>query len=377
MKVSFRKLFNNRGGTTALLLILGVVIVIGGLLAGVGFTPIQKPFARDDIGEILAVPTADEKRENLHLNTFGFRRITVTPSPAPPVIETPLLTPPERPIPTIKPTITPGGPIPTPDIVACREYQNTVINGDILKWGINPDTGQRCVIDGPAESPDQCCPGVPLCLNGPGSSCSISGYDPSKCPNWCDAKPVIYLYPPRPTFVDVSLKVPGEIIVSDPFYPKNGWKNVLAYPNGKLQYQRKTYRELFYEASITPITPPNYGIVVPAANLKASLTEITTKLGLVSDEQQEFLEYWVPRLTDLNTPYVLISVFDLVSKDIIDHVDISPKPDTFIQFIMYYKGLQQPILVNPLEIPAAPKRVGFTAVEWGGVVDQYYGNRHQ
>ncbi len=74
----------NKGGVTALLIILGVVIVIGGLLAGVGFTPTKKPFAADDIGEIIVDPNAADKKEVLQINTLGVRRITVTPSPAAP-----------------------------------------------------------------------------------------------------------------------------------------------------------------------------------------------------------------------------------------------------------------------------------------------------
>src|SRR5207248_2364939 len=42
---------------------------------------------------------------------------------------------------------------------------------------------------------------------------------------YCIAKPVIYLYPQTPTKVQVSLKVPGEIYISDPLYPKGtGWQ---------------------------------------------------------------------------------------------------------------------------------------------------------
>lgn len=354
---------NNKGGATALLLILGVVVVIGGLLAGVGFTPPQKPFEANDIGEIINVPTADQKRDELQINTLGFRRITVTPSP--------VVIPPTNPAEPTKPPI-PSGPTPAPDIVACRAYQDLVLDKTPdLKWAINPNTGAKCVMDGPAESPAQCCPDVPLCLNGPGSSCNVTPYDITKCPTWCDAKPVIYLYPTVPTYVNVSLVLPGKVIESDPLYPDSGWQQVLAYPDGNLIYQGNSYKELFYEAAIDRTDAPKQGIVVASRNIKATLATITTKLGLNSTEQQEFLDYWTPRLQDLKSPYMMISVFDPAAKDRIDHVDISPKPDTFIQFIMYYKALNAPISVEPLQLPAViPQRIGFTAVEWGGIIDK-------
>ena len=88
-------------------------------------------------------------------------------------------------------------------------------------------------------------------------------------------------------------------------------------------------------------------------------------------EQQEFLDYWMPKLTELHTPYVLVSVLDKTEKDRIDHVDISPKPDTKIEFLVYYKGLQIPYAqVTPLVLPQQPPaRNGFTSVEWGGVIE--------
>lgn len=239
--------------------------------------------------------------------------------------------------------------------------------------------GECCVMDGPVNDISQCCPGVPSCkdiMDNPAKynsgttqyACSMT--DTKAAALWCDAKPVIYLYPTVKTTVNVTLQVPGTIPVSDPLYPEDGWQNIVAYPDGTFNYQGKTYHELFYEASITPIDPPDNGIISTKNDLKITLTNITTQLGLNQNEQKEFLDYWLPKLTELNSPYILISVFDPRQKDIIDHVDITPKPDTFIQFIMYYKALNNYINIPPLPLPdMPPKRKGFTAVEWGGIID--------
>ena len=100
------------------------------------------------------------------------------------------------------------------------------------------------------------------------------------------------------------------------------------------------------------------------------MQEITTRLGLKPNEQAEFLSYWLTRLNSLKTPLVQISIFSQASKDLIDQVNITPKPDTFIQFIMYFKGLDKPVSLAELTLPnSIPDRVGFTAVEWGGIID--------
>lgn len=219
-----------------------------------------------------------------------------------------------------------------------------------------------CVVDGAANSCGECCEGV---------TCSTAfGIASDTYPYWCDAKPVIYLYPKKVTQVNVKVTVPGKIIESIPLYPKGGWKNITAHPDGTLLYNQKLYRELFYEASITRTTPPKEGFVIPISNLEPTLKNITTKLGLIDYEQREFLKYWVPKLKSLGSSYMFVSVFDAATKDVIDHVAISPQPDTFIQFIMYYKPLKQPYEVKPLNLPDTPlERKGFTAVEWGGIVD--------
>lgn len=212
------------------------------------------------------------------------------------------------------------------------------------------------------------------------NDCDRSPYYQDKCApfarcgsggTYCFTKPVIYLYPTKRIFIDVEVKTTGKIVVSDPLYPEEGWKNVEAHPDGTLYYQGQKYRELFYETDIDKINPPSNGIILKTSNLKVELENIITKLGLTrKDEQTEFLDWWLPRLSALNSPYILFSILDPVEKEKTDHIIISPRPDTFIHFIAYFKSLAKLISITPLIIPVIPpERVGFTAVEWGGVVD--------
>jgi hypothetical protein len=60
---------------------------------------------------------------------------------------------------------------------------------------------------------------------------------------------------------------------------------------------------------------------------------------------------------------------DEQEKERIDHVEITPKPDTRIEYLFYFKGLQNFNNIKALELPKYPQRIGFTEVEWGGTID--------
>jgi len=258
-----------------------------------------------------------------------------------------------------------------------------------VSFQLKPTPARSCAADsGEVVGPDCMCPDVHyVCQGGKcvdvieeksgmkGHTCDDSWgesacFHPKEDGGRCYGKPVIYLYPTAPTLVDVSIKTKGEIIVSIPTYPTDGWKNVLAMPSGDLIYQENHYRELFYETSVDTVTQPDTGFIIDRRNLHSELLNFITKLGLTKeDEQQEFLDWWIPRLENLNAPYIFVSLVNQKEKDENDKVYISPKPDTFINFIVYFKPLDKYEEVEKLVLPPTPKRVGFTAVEWGGVID--------
>jgi hypothetical protein len=169
--------------------------------------------------------------------------------------------------------------------------------------------------------------GQPSCLskNDNGQSKECNTFDHNQCRGcvptsgygtYCFAKPVIYLYPTFITKVDVSVETTGQIVVSDPLYPKGGWKNVTAHPDGTLYYQNKKYRELFYETNVTDFNKPKNGLIIKSAELDTKLNEYITRLGLTrADERAEFLDFWLPRLKALNSPYILFSVLDTAEKE--------------------------------------------------------------
>jgi len=189
---------------------------------------------------------------------------------------------------------------------------------------------------------------------------------------YCVGKPIIYLYPEAPTYVNVEIQTIGNIFISDPHYPEEkGWQNVLAYPNGNLSYQGKQYRELFYETDVDDFQKPNNGINISKENIEPELKQILTRLGLNEFERSEFMDFWIPILENQNKPNIQFSLITGEAKDEIDKVIIEPKPDTFIEILVYFKPLDKPFQGSTLNLPENPPvRVGFTAVEWGGVLDE-------
>lgn len=210
---------------------------------------------------------------------------------------------------------------------------------------------------------------------------------------YCIGKPIIYLYPETPTFVDVFIETVGTVFVSKPQIEqlgglaliensqskeglalsekREGWQNVLAYPNGNLSYQGNQYRELFYETDVEDFEKPTNGISISKENIEPELKQILTKLGLNTFEANEFLEFWVPILKNQDKPYIQFSLIQGAAKDEIDKVIINPKPETFIEILAYFKPLDTPFQGSTLILPShPPKRIGFTAVEWGGVLDE-------
>ena len=273
------------------------------------------------------------------------------------------------PSPTPPPVVTlPQNPTPTPQPINACNVDNGVqipfVNGVpecVCQDVLLECQGSKCVRQWKNGAFGPCDSYISLCKN------------PHFVPTdgiYCLAKPVIYLYPTKKTYVNVSIETSGEIVVSDPLYPKNGWQDVLAYPDGTLIYHGKQYSELFYESNATNVAKPKQGIYILKSNLNTELSRIIILLGLRETEKQEFLDYWLPRLDNLNSKYILFSVLEKSEKERVDKVNISPKPDTFIAFIAYFKAVDTPNPIQPLILPKnPPQRVGFTAVEWGGTIE--------
>lgn len=341
MKLSILK--DNKGFSALGLFLLGLALLT--LMGASGFFVFPKSTVSDKNSYTATGSRKVENNKGLIMTDLDFT--TPTPQPTPQI------------------TVTPPVPIP----------------------GCVPPPGNYCP-DDTERTGCQCNPCKPVWLycNGNLPPAPATCMDESVCKNlasdptckwFCMAKPVIYLYPEKSTFVTVTLLIPGAITESIPLIENwkletdsftGGWRNVLALPGGILKYQNNYYRELYYESSIKNVNAPDNGIFISTEKLKEELKSETLKLGLIDIEADEFASYWLPRLQQLNKPYIFFSIIDKTEKERTDKVEISPKPDVFIEFIAYFKGTDERFQTKPLAYPAVPNRKGFTAVEWGGVI---------
>lgn len=177
-------------------------------------------------------------------------------------------------------------------------------------------------------------------------------------------KPVIYLYPPEDT--QVSVKVAADVTVSEPLYPADGW-TVVAHPNGQLDYQGKTYPNLFWEGLGHGPYPnrTKEGTVVTQDKLVSTLRSQLAQLGLNDQESNDFMDFWKDRLP--TTPYVRLTWLDTADMNRLAPLQVSPAPRTTIRIFLEFEGLEKPVALKPQMLSSRP-RLGFTLVEWGGLL---------
>ncbi len=350
------------------MVLLIVIITVASFLLVGGVFPKKGKIALPDGKLVAENKEIASRQKSLQLDNLAFITLTPTPTKPPPPPQAPPQAPPLPPPPPAGNYCSHNG-LKTPDCecepgqsapykklictnpAACDPFDHYKNNG------IPPKT--PCEYTENKDSAD----GFHKYYNYEGCT-----EDPQ---TYCASKPIIYLYPTEKTIIDVRVETPGEIFISDPLYPIGGWRNVEAYPDGTLFYQGKKYRELYYESTFDDLNIPKNGIIIPKNKLREELKSITTKLGLNDFEQKEFIDYWTERLNDLNSPYILFSILNKEEKERVDHVQIQPEPDTRIEFLAYFKPLKTSADIDPLILPKEPpKRVGFTIVEWGGILDE-------
>lgn len=175
-------------------------------------------------------------------------------------------------------------------------------------------------------------------------------------------KPVIYLYPEKPT--QVSVKVGADITKSEPLY--NGSWSVMAEPSGKLKLDGRTYDYLFWEG-LGLGTYPNIdsGFIVKKENLETTLKKHLSELGLNEKESADFMEFWLSKMPD--SPYIRLTWFGTEEMNKLAPLFVHPKPDTMIRIFLDFAGLNQSINIKP-QILSSIERKGFTLVEWGGLL---------
>jgi len=182
-------------------------------------------------------------------------------------------------------------------------------------------------------------------------------------------KPAIYLYPPNREPVTVQIHPQGTLTYTLPTYPQNGW-NVIANPDGVINYGSSTYDYLYYEDELpdTSYSAPKDGYTVAYSNLSSFLPSLLEKLGLNSKERGQFDEYWLKVLPKSN--YYFIGILPQTVLNNISPLTVSPTPQSVIRITLYFNPLDQNQTVQPPAIQSVERR-GFTVVEWGGIVKRH------
>lgn len=181
-------------------------------------------------------------------------------------------------------------------------------------------------------------------------------------------KPVLYLYPQEEAAVDLKINLRGGLTHTEPLY-NDGWK-VLATPDGTIKNLEdgKYYDSLLWEGVGINYPEQEKGWVVKRENLDSFFNEKLEVLGLNEKESGDFKEYWLERLD--KKPFYKISFLTRRQFDDLASIGFSPlQPDVFIRVMMTAEGMDGYMEIPKQSLPAkAPKRSGFTAVEWGGAL---------
>ena len=176
-------------------------------------------------------------------------------------------------------------------------------------------------------------------------------------------KPVLYLYPTQSANVVVKFEHPEYLTTTYPKYI-NSW-NVSADTNGNLHDENGKYYYALYWEEKNNIKPDfKEGFYVEKDDAIEFLEEKLSIIGLNDRERNEFIMYWLPILESNKKSLVYFELTE--SKEKYNKLIIDPKPDSLLRITMHVKKVNRKINVKEQELPTF-NRVGFVAVEWGGV----------
>jgi len=184
-----------------------------------------------------------------------------------------------------------------------------------------------------------------------------------------ECKPAIYLYPEKKTSVQVKVIPKGYFTFTDPPYNKSdGWQ-VIAYPDGTIESQAKSYPYLYYESKLltSEIKAPKEGYVVAYNDLPDLYKRLLPTLGLSPKELADFSSYWKDVLPV--SSYYFVGIMNEEQINHLEPMSIVPQPAQTLRIRLYFEALKAPKSVQaPSLAPVQRSTTGFTVVEWGGIV---------
>ena len=177
------------------------------------------------------------------------------------------------------------------------------------------------------------------------------------------AKPVLYLYPTEETKVKVRFAHPEYLTTTYPKYNKE-WV-VTASPNGDLKDENnKYYYALYWDEIRYHEVSFKEGFYVTKDDAIDFLEEKLTLIGLNQKEKNEFIMYWLPILENNGQSLVYFELTE--ERELNNKLIIEPTPDSLLRVNIHIKKVNKKINIKEQKLESF-ERVGFTAVEWGGM----------
>ncbi len=180
-------------------------------------------------------------------------------------------------------------------------------------------------------------------------------------------KPVIYLYPEKAQEVSVKVNI-DRFTKTIPAHGKNGW-TVWAEPNGKLTNKAdgQVYPYLFWESEKDDsIANLSQNFTLARSEIKSKLPVVLADLGLNKQEAKDFMIFWAPRMLAEDSPYLEIAFAGTEAMNAVAPLEFSAQPDTLLRIFMVYRSASE--AGNSIPDFNTPVRRGFTAIEWGGLL---------
>jgi hypothetical protein len=178
-------------------------------------------------------------------------------------------------------------------------------------------------------------------------------------------KPNIYIYPEEKIDLKIEVSFPfgGKIIISEPACTISGW-DITVDRSGLIN---NAYQYLFYECEIPNHFQTHEGWKVPQKDLDNFFNESLNKFGLNEMEIYDFVEYWVPKLTDFEYYLIFPQKKELINQ-LID-LNFSKEPQNLQRIFYLFKGIDKnhDVKINPPQYNSVDRK-GYTIIEWGGMV---------
>lgn len=183
--------------------------------------------------------------------------------------------------------------------------------------------------------------------------------------NICMDSP-LYLYAEKGK--NISVKINTKVYSSNPLYSENGF-NIIMDDNNKMLINGNSYEKLDYDyaSSLRILIPPDKGTIVAKKELDKTLERYAENLGFNAQETKDLINYGKEKIL---SPYVFVSFFSQEKSKQILPITFNPKPDTYINYVFYFKQLRKdPKLEFDEPNFEKTERKGFTAVEISGIVE--------